>query len=146
VVLRSISPDVRTDVPVSELGPTFRQRMAELVAILKGAGATVIALNGSTVDPDDAVFSYRGLVSTPALAVHQLDLELIRISMLDGISIVDVDRLVAERGGADTVPQLLRFDGSVGDGITRELAAILEEYGWFDDRPILQQRGQRPAA
>jgi hypothetical protein len=146
VVVRSIAPDLSTDGTPGALGARFADAFARFVAVAKAAGTTVVAVNGSTVDPDDHVFSYQGAGCTPPLAVHQLDLELIRLSMLDGISVLDVDRIVAEKGGAATVAALFDYRRPVIEGILDELAMILEEYGWFDDRPILVQRGQRSAA
>jgi hypothetical protein len=145
VVLRSISPDVQAgagdDRHITHVGETFRAAFAEFIALVKASGASVVVLNGSTLTPDDHTFSYARTPVTGPLLVHQFNLELIRLSMLDGISVLDVDRIVSEEGGHDHVEGLLTYGPKVAADIVDELALVLEEYGWFDDRPILSQRG-----
>jgi hypothetical protein len=154
VAVRSISPDVEAGLQattatecspgrLAELGEQFRASFGPFAQAVKAAGITVVAVNGSTVDPHDQVFSYADAGVSPSLVVHQLDLELIRMSMLEGVSVLDTDRVVSQLGGASHVPHLMAYDEVVAAGVVAELALILEEYGWFDDRPILAQRGQR---
>ena len=147
VVLRSVSPDVQRDhgdgTSAIRLGESFREDFARFVGLVKPSGATIVAVNGSTVDPSDRVFSYATAPITPPLVIHQYNLELIRLSMLDGISVLDADRVVSQEGGNENVAALFDYGAPVLRVILDELAMILEEYGWFDDRPILAQRGQR---
>lgn len=148
VVVRSVSPDVamRDDAgpesATGTLGERFRPLLGDLVGRVKQAGPTFVAVNGATFDPDDEVHSYRGAGCTSPLAVHRLDLELIHASIEAGISVLDTDRLQSQLG-AGAVERQLTYRRPLLDAMVDELALILAEYGWFDDRPILRQEGQR---
>lgn len=147
VVVRSVSPDVQADHAgdrsIHRVGEEFREDFGRFVGLIKPSGATIVAVNGSTFDPTDHAFSYAATPITGPLVVHQYDLELIRLSMLDGISVLDADRIVSQEGGRANVAALFDYSEAVRAAIVGELALILEEYGWFDDRSILAQRGQR---
>jgi hypothetical protein len=149
VVVRSISPDVeaRHELPDGSgsgpLGDLVRPRLTDLVRRVKAAGPTFVAVNGATCDPDDDVHSYHDAGCTVALAVHRLDLELIHLSIAEGISVLDADRLQSQLGLDLGIEQALRYRQPLLDLLLDELALILDEYGWFDDRPILRQEGQR---
>ncbi len=143
VVLRSIQPDAASGVTGPELGRRFADAMAQVIATCKDEGCRVILLNGSTLDPHDVVSCYAGVGDTGPLVVHRLDLELIELSMLDGISAVDVDRVVAELGGRDHVLGPFAYSTELCEAIRDEIAFVLDDYGFFDDRPLLAQRGRR---
>jgi hypothetical protein len=143
VVLRSIQPDATSGVTGPELGRRFAEAMAQVIATCKDEGCRVILVNGSTLDPHDVVSCYAGVGETGPLVVHRLDLELIELSMLDGISVVDVDRVVAELGGRDHVLGSFAYSTEVCESIRDEIAFVLDDYGFFDDRPLLAQRGRR---
>ncbi len=143
VVLRSIQPDVDGPFTGRELAQRFTAAMAEVIAACKGEGCRLILLNGCTFDPDDAVSCYQDVGETMPLTIHRLDLELIELSMLDGISVVDADRMVAELGGRTHVEGQFRYSPELCAAIRDELAVVLEEYGFLDDRPLLVQQGRR---
>jgi hypothetical protein len=145
VVLRSIQPDVASGVSGPELVRLFTEAMAQVIAACKDEGCRVIVLNGSTLDPSDVLSCYANVGETGPLTVHRLDLELIELSMLDGISVVDVDRVVAEYGGCEHVHGPFDYSVEVCEAIRDEIALVLDEYGFFDDRPLLAQRGRREA-
>ena len=104
--------------------------------------AHVIFLNCSSVDPDDRVHAYAGRGETWSLRAHRFNLALMELSSLEGISIVDVDRLVAELGGADHVLGRLRYSGEARWAIAEELVYVLEDIGFFEPRPLVAQIGR----
>ena len=104
--------------------------------------AHVIFLNCSSVDPDDRVHAYTGRGETWSLRAHRFNLALMELSSLEGISIVDVDRLVAELGGADHVLGRLRYSWEARRAIAEELVYVLEDIGFFEPRPLVAQIGR----
>jgi len=142
-VVRSIAPDLESARRGRGLASDFADAMAAFIAACKAEDVRVIVLNGSTYDPTDTVSCYRDASDSRPLAIHRLDLELIELSMLDGISVLDVDRVVAEHGGHAHVEGLLRYSPVLSAAIRDQLADILEEYGFCDDRPLLVQQGRR---
>ena len=121
---------------------------ADLVAVIdlikEKVGAYVLIANVSTLDPSHEVMNYHDVVEEPAsLRAHRLDLMLIGVSHNEGISIIDVDRKIAELGGA--VGVVAAFDYSEAGCVTiaAEIVRVIEDYGFFDDRPLLAQVGAR---
>ncbi len=122
---------------------------ADLVACveaIKEQGTHVLVANASTVDPDDHVANYHGRTVEPVvLRIHRLDLMLIAVSHEEGVSVIDVDRLIAELGGAGHVAAATRYSETACGRIADETVRILEDYGFFDERPILAQVGAKAA-
>jgi hypothetical protein len=109
-------------------------------------GAHLIFLNASTVDPDDLTSNYHGLrEQTFSLKAHQLDTVLMELSFAHGISIVDADRLLAELGASNHVVGPLSYSPEACRALCAELARILEDYGFFEERPLVMQVGQEAA-
>ncbi len=80
---------------------------------------------------------------TPALFVQHLNCSLIRLSVLDGLSIIDADRIMSEIGGQSNVEEVLVYSTQACDLLCEELVRVLDDYGFFDDRPLLTQAGRR---
>ncbi len=149
VVVLSVADDVRSlatqGVNPEQAVQRFRADLEAAIAMIKDRiGAHILVANASTIDPDDTAFSYHGLDEEPmTLRAHRLDLMLVLVSHDYGISVVDLDRLIAELGGADHVVAPLRYDVAAAAVIAAEIARILEDYGFFDDRPLLAQSGAK---
>ena len=119
---------------------------ADLVAVIRQikekVGAHILVTNVSTLDPDNPVFNYHGVAEEPwTLRGHRLNLMLIEVSHDEGISIIDVDRKIAEVGGDSAVTAAARYSQSGCEGIVEEIVRIVEDYGFLDDRPFLEQVG-----
>jgi hypothetical protein len=134
-------------MPLDGRGPDIEQwftaPLAEAVAVLKDHDVFVLVLNGSTYDPSETSASWTDVGLQPSLVVHRLDAELIRLSVLDGISIVDVDRLVAEMGGTEGVQSLLDYTLTCGDSVRAEIVRILDESRFFTPGQTVAQVGLR---
>jgi hypothetical protein len=107
-------------------------------------GAHVIIYNCSSVDPEDHVANYHGLNADPAaLRIHKLNLALMQLSIQEGISIIDVDRLVAELGGGQHVVRAMTYSGAALETIGKEFLRVLEDIGFFEKRPLAMQVGRK---
>lgn len=132
VVVLSLLGDL--DTPIEEL----RTTLTPLVRRLRDdVAAHVLVLNICTWAPDVAANDRRA----DRLAILALDL-----SLDEGISIVDVDRLVAEIGARGHVAVLGHYDDVVHGLVAVELARILGDYGFFETRPLVPQVGREDAA
>jgi hypothetical protein len=122
----------------------FRENAARLIgAVKEQLGAHVLMFNHSTVDPDDYVHNYHGREPTWALRTHQFNLALMELSIQEGISIIDVERLVAELGASRNVLQAGCYSSEVHASILGEFLRVLEDVGFFEDRPLVMQVGRR---
>lgn len=119
---------------------------ADLVAVIRQikekVGAHILVTNVSTLDPTDSVFNYHGVTEEPwTLRGHRLNLMLIDVSHDEGVSIIDVDRKIAEVGGDSAVIAAARYGEPGCVGIVEEIVRIVEDYGFLDDRPLMEQVG-----
>ncbi len=149
IVLLSVADDIRefggagksTDEAIQDI-------RADLVAVIdlikEKVGAHVFVANASTLDPTQEVFNYHGTVDEPiSLHAQRLDLMLVGVSHDEGVSIIDVDRKIAELGGAKGVTAMLDYSSLGCQTIATEIVRVMEDYGFFDDRPLLAQVGAR---
>lgn len=113
-------------------------------AVKQRSGAHVIVYNCSPIDPTDRVHNYHGLDDTLSVRVHRFNLALMQLSVLEGISIIDVERVVAEIGQAH-VPSALRYSADAYQAICREVLRVLQDIGFFEARPLVMQVGRRPS-
>jgi hypothetical protein len=140
VLLTSVEPSVGDDFDAAR----FTADLADLIQRVKaGSGAHVIVMNGSTVDPADRVTRYAGRPDPLAVRVNRANLALMDLSIREGISIVDVDRLIAELGGRDHVTAPMRYSPAACRVIGDEILRILEDIGFFERRPLVMQLGKR---
>jgi hypothetical protein len=118
----------------------------DLVALIQGIkeklGAHILVANLSTYDPGEPPVSYAGLAAEPfVLRAHRLDMLAVEVSHREGVSIVDVDRLLAELGADGTVTGPAEYGPAAQAVIASEVVRILADYGFFDDRPLMAQVG-----
>lgn len=151
IVLLSITDDVRS---LASRGANSEQAVqnvkADLVAIVNAIKdkleAHVLVANASTIDPNDATHNYHGLDADPLpLQVHRLAHMLVGVSHEEGISIVDVDRLIAELGATGNVESAMTYGSEACSRIAAEVVRILEDYGFFDERTLVAQVGAKGA-
>jgi hypothetical protein len=138
VVVLGVSSDLGTDPD------EFRNALQAVVRMLKDdVGCHVIVQNACSVDPDDRTINYHGIEDPLSLRIHRLNLRLLELSMLEGISILDVDRIVAELGAGKHVTKVLDYSAEACEAIARELVRVLADYGFFEQRPLVLQLGRR---
>lgn len=116
--------------------------VAAIRQIKEKVGAHILVTNVSTLDPSNPVFNYHGVAEEPwTLRGHRLNLMLIGVSHDEGISIIDVDRKIAEVGGELAVTAAARYGEAGCSAIIDEIVRIVEDYGFLDDRPLMEQVG-----
>ena len=93
----------------------------------------ILVYNLSPVIPGDFVHCYLGLDETYATRIKRFNLALIELSQSIGISIVDLDAIVA-RHGADTLKlDAMHLTAEGYKRVAEEVVRILNDLGIFDD-------------
>ncbi len=115
----------------------FHDAVAAIDAV-KRAGGRVLVVNASTVVPEPRSPERRAR----SLAIARRNVECIRLSVATGISVIDVDRIIAELGGDEHVVAACSYSSAARDAIADETARVLVDYGFFDERPVLEQIGR----
>lgn len=125
-----------TYAPEPSLGPSCSMaNLGRIVSQLRSAGDPhILVFNLSPIVSWERVHCYQGLGETLAQRIRRFNLALTELSAETGISIVDVDAVVA-RGGADR----LKLDAIAltAEGcrlVCEEVVRILEDLGCFADR------------
>ena len=129
----------------------FKEHFTRLMHLLKGqTEAHVILFGCSNVDPQDHTYKYHGhSTDTPSQRADRFNLAMFELSHAEGLSVIDVDRLVAELGARRNVSALFHYSPEVHAAICAEFLAVIEDVGFFHPRPILAQvgaKGSRHAA
>lgn len=117
---------------------------SQLIQLLKEkTGAYIIFYNCSDFDPSDRTTNYHNVGETLRLRIQKLNLFLLKLSMQEGISIVDVESLIAELGAAQHITSPLDYSPEAYQVICQEFFRVITDVGFFENRPLLQQIGRR---
>ena len=140
VAVLAVEPAVRGGVGAEQL----RESLGALITGVKAVcGPHVLVWNCSSVVPGDRTSRYRIGDDPLAVRAHRLNLVLMELSILHGISIVDVDRAIAEPGAADHVRDAFRYSAEASEAGCEETLRIVEDIGFFEERPLVAQVGRR---
>src|SRR5262249_18318409 len=96
-------------------------------------GAHILLYNLSAVVPGEQVHCFQGLEETLPTRIRRFNLAAVELSRRKGISLVDVDSIIA-RGGADRLklgPVHVRAEGH--RLIAHEVIRILSDLGCFEE-------------
>jgi hypothetical protein len=149
VVMLSVGDEVGRFHSGGETAPESVRMIEDDLRAIVGAvksknGAHIIISGLSTLDPGDPMYTLHGRAEEPfSLRAQRLNLMLVGMSHQEGISIVDVDRIIAEVGGAQSVVGPGQFNEVGAAAVLDEIVRILDDYGFMDDRPLMEQVGAR---
>lgn len=124
----------------------FLGAMERVVKRFKDDEIYVVFLNASTIDPTVTISNYHDQPDPFTRRAQQVDLALLQLSIREGVSIIDADRILAEMGAADHVAGPLEYSAAANAALAAEALRILEDYGFFERRPLLVQSGSRDGA
>lgn len=149
VVIIATTHDVRSlndlaDEPLQAI-KAFSDSLVEMIDLIKErTGAHVLVANTATFDPESTPSSLFGLDDEPvSLRAHRVDLVLLKLSHLLGISLIDIDRVTAEAGASGVIPVALELNREGSKLVRDETVRVLADYGFFDDRQLAPQVGNR---
>lgn len=117
---------------------------SQLVQFLKEkTDAYIICYNCCDFDPSDRTTNYYNIGETLRLRIQKLNLALLKLSMQEGISIIDVESLLAELGAGQHVIAALNYSPEADRAICQEFLRVIIDVGFFENRPLLKQIGRR---
>lgn len=121
-----------------------KQQLLQVIPLIKGElDAHAIVFNCSTVDPADQTYNYHGVGETVALRIQHLNRTIIEISVKEGISVIDVDRVIAELGAIEHVSRVLDYSKQACQTLCEEFLRVMEDIGFFEKRPLIMQLGHQ---
>jgi hypothetical protein len=122
---------VHAGLPTAE--ETFAGLQGVISRIKAHTQAPILIYNLSPVAPGPVTHCFLGLEDSIGTRIRRFNLMLVELSERTGVSIVDVDSVVA-KAGADRAK--LDIGHLTGDGarlVAEEVVRVLGEYGLFDD-------------
>lgn len=91
--------------------------------------APILVYNVSSVVPGEMVHSHVGLEDIASTRIKRFNLALVELSQRTGVSIVDVDRIVAERGARAMKLDTTHLTAEGCSAVAHEVLRILEALG-----------------
>jgi hypothetical protein len=143
VVVLSVAADLAQRSGDTDAGDRYLGAMAELVRRLKLVDTYVILLNGSTLIPGETVSCYRDIPEPASLTLQRLNAAVMELSPQPGISVLDVDRVIAEVGGDENVTGLLTYSHAAESALCDELVRILRDTLPLGGRAVTEGSGER---
>ena len=114
----------------------------EVIGLIKERSDVHVLLLGASTLGEPLLGSYAGVEDDHRLRAHRVNAAQVRLSMALGVSLVDVDRVVANLGGAGQVLAPLDYSDAVLTAICDEIAYVLHDIGFFENRPLVAQVGR----
>ena len=114
-----------------------------IASVKERLDAHVIVYNCSSYDPADLTHNFYGREETLTLRIQKYNMALMEISAREGISIIDVDRLIAGLAGERHVVAPLRYSAETYQAMGLEFLRVLEDIGFFENRPLIRQIGRK---
>ena len=131
--------------PVGQLTAVeYKENLTQLVQTLKEkTDAHIILFGASSFDPDDQTHNFHGKEDNLTLRVHRFNVVMLQLSSEEGITFIDVDRILAELGCGEHVLKALTYSDTTYQTICEEFMRVITDVSFFEERPILVQMGQR---
>lgn len=116
---------------------TPEQSMAGFEAIIERlrarSDAPILIFNQSAAAPGERIHCHVGMEAAQSTRIRRFNLALIELSQRTGISIVDVDTIVANGGAERLKLDALHFTPEGCRRVAEAVADILADYGLFDE-------------
>ncbi|MCC6868680.1 MAG: hypothetical protein IT522_07645 [Burkholderiales bacterium] len=120
--------------PLPDAAASMRS-LETIVARLRAHRAVpVLVYNLSSVVPGDTVHCYAGLGETLSLRIRRFNLALCELSQRIGISVIDVDTIVARAGAAVVKLDARHLRAEGARQVAVEVVRVLDDLGCFDAR------------
>lgn len=111
---------------------TYTNTLQQLIERIRTQlNALVLVFNAASVVGGDQSYYYYQQPDTLALRIRRFNFALIELSIAEGISIVDVDRVSAESGGAINIPTPLHYTDTIHQATAETIPDILADLGVF---------------
>lgn len=121
--------------PLPDAAASMRSLEAVVARLRARSGVPVLVYNLSSVVPGDTVHSYAGLGETLSLRIRRFNLALCELSQRIGISVIDVDAIVAQAGVAVAKLDARHLRAEGARRVAAEVVRVLGDLGCFDGPP-----------
>jgi len=101
--------------------------------IRAGSDAPILFYNVSSVVPGETVHCHEGMDETLSTRIRRFNLALVELSRETGVSIVDVDRIVAEAGAQSLAVDATHLTPAGCRAVAGEVLRILRDYGLIEE-------------
>jgi hypothetical protein len=119
-------------VPRPEAADNMANFAAIIAEIRRGSEAPILIYNMSPIVPGESLHCHRGVGETLSTRIRRFNLGLFELSAATGISIIDVDSIVA-RNGADALKLDVQHLTAAGyQLVAKEVVRVLEDLGVLD--------------
>jgi hypothetical protein len=109
---------------------TSMRNFEEIVARLRQrSAAPILVYNMSAVVPGDNVHSHLGLGDTLSTRIRRFNLGVAELSQRIGVSVIDVDSVVARIGAEDAKLDAFHLNGRACRRVAEEVVRVLEDLG-----------------
>ena len=113
--------------------------MANLTAIIKKirehSEAPVLIYNVSPITPGEEIHCYQGFDETYSVRIRKFNLGLIELSEQTGVSIIDVDSLLARKGAEALKLDTIHLTAPGYQLVAEEVVRVLGDLGVLDEKP-----------
>ena len=117
--------------PVPRLGVEASMRNFEQIIyrIRARSSGPILIYNLSFLDPGEMIHSYGGMAETLATRIRRFNVALTELSRSTGVSIIDVDAIVARAGAARLKTDITHLTAEGCRHVAQEVMRVLEELG-----------------
>ena len=142
------SPELRTRIEseFEESGllgaDDYTAAVRDVIGRVRETSEAHILLVGASTIGEDLALTYHDRDDDHRLRSHRVNTAQIRLSMALGVSVIDVDRVIANVGGAGEVHGPLDYSDTAVTAICEELTYVIGDIGFFEERPLVAQVGQ----
>lgn len=99
--------------------------------------APILIYNVSAVVPGEDIHSYEGMEDSFTTRIRRFNLGLVELSQRTGVSIIDVDRIVARAGADKLKSDALHLTAEGYELIAEEVVRVLDDYGCFPAAKVM---------
>lgn len=112
---------------------SYQENLTALIhAIREKSDSHILIVNASSLLPNDTRYQYKTDTESLALRINQLNLVLLNVSSKEGISIIDVDRIIAEFG-FEHIQAPLTYSAKANAVVRNEVLRVLVDMGYFEN-------------
>ena len=131
--------------PVSQpTGVEYKELLTNLVQSLKDKTSAHIVMFGCcSYDSAPEPHNFSHQKDTLTIQTNRFNLAMLEVSFSEGISFIDVDRILAEIGCAHNVVKRFHYSEVAYEAIRDEFVRVITDVGFFEQRPLLVQMGHR---
>lgn len=115
-----------------ELAKSMRNLTSIIEKIREHSEAPILIYNMSPITPGETIYCYQGTGEAYSTRIRRFDLALIELSEKTGISIVDIDSLVARQGADALKIDTVHLTPAGYRLVAEEVVRVLEDMGILD--------------